>query len=307
MKITHHPFTNDEIEYKRIKQLLAAVENAPDLDNNWEPGRMDWWRYNYHVEKGIDFFETNAHYWMTEADQVVGLFISEYARNDFFAVVHPEFRELLPEILNWGLEVWAKGKSAISTDVYTFGQEKIAQLLAAGFYEDSHIENIRIYRLPGYDFNYSLKSGFQMMTFADFGDYGDRVKLVQNSFDNPNFNEARLRSMQESPNYRPNLDLIIVNQTSVAVGYCMGWVEENNPKVGFIEPMGVHSEYRKNGFGKSLAIECFKRLADLGVETAWIASNAEPDISNFLYDSLNPTTSKRSYRYTRDLEGHIQT
>jgi len=42
---------------------------------------MDWWRYNVHSEKGVDFFQANAHYWKTETDQIVGLFISEYFDN----------------------------------------------------------------------------------------------------------------------------------------------------------------------------------------------------------------------------------
>ena len=59
---------------------------------------MDYWRYNVHAEKGVDFFQANAHYWKTETDQVVGLFISEYGKDDFFIVVHPNFWALFSEI-----------------------------------------------------------------------------------------------------------------------------------------------------------------------------------------------------------------
>lgn len=307
MKITDHPFTNTDAEYNLIKQLLLEVETHPEIDNNWEPGRLDGWRYSLHAEKDLAFFEANAHYWKiqgenAEADQVVGLFITEYGEDDFFIVVHPNHWELFPEILTWGCTIWGKGKSKITTDVYTFGQQKIDRLTAAGFVEDGHIENVRMYDLANYDFSYELKPGFQLMSFAEHGDYEGRVKLAQNAFNNPKISEARYRSLQNSPNYRPDLDLLVVNPQGKSVAYCVGWVEEINPKVGFIEPMGTHSEYRKNGFAKALAKECFKRLANLGVETAWIASAAEPNISNFLYDSLNPTSIKRSYRYALNLE-----
>lgn len=99
MKITDYPFTNNDTEYTLIKELLLEVENYPAMDNNWDPGRMDWWRYNYHAEKGIDFFQSNAHYWKTETDQVVGLFISEYGKDDFFIVVHPSFWSLFSTVL----------------------------------------------------------------------------------------------------------------------------------------------------------------------------------------------------------------
>ena|SRR5688572_13702419 len=77
MKVTDYSFTNNDTEYNLIKELLREVETYPDMDNNWNPGRMDYWRYNVHAEKGVDFFQANAHYWKTEMNQVVALFISE--------------------------------------------------------------------------------------------------------------------------------------------------------------------------------------------------------------------------------------
>ncbi len=121
MKITDYSFTNTDAEYNLLKELLLEIETHPEVDNNWEPGRMDGWRYSIHAEKEVDFFQANAHYWKREPDQVVGLFISEYGKDDFFIVVHPNFWELFPEVLKWGLEVWAQAKTKISTEVYTFG------------------------------------------------------------------------------------------------------------------------------------------------------------------------------------------
>ena len=111
-----------------------------------------------------------------------------------------------------------------------------------------------------------------------------------------------MHSFQSSPNYQPDLDLVIVNPEGESVAYCTGWVEEINPKSGYIEPMGVHSDYRRNGFGSVLAKETFKRLGQKGIESVWIASNAEPNVANFLYDSLRPAQVKRSYRYALNLQ-----
>lgn len=302
MKITDSPFTNNDTEYNLIKELLLEIENHSDMDNRWDPGSMDWWRYNYHAEKGVDFFQANAHYWKTETDQVVGLFISEYGKDDFFIVVHPNFWALFSEILKWGFECWARGKSKISTAVYTYDQQKIAWLMDASFYEDGHEANVRTYRLRHYDFSYDLKPDFKLLTFSEYGNYESRVKLVHNAFNNPAYSEARLRSLQSSPGYQAELDLVIVNHQGKCIAYCMGWVEENNPKSGYIEPMGVHSDYRRKGLGTALAKECFKRLDNLGVESVTIASHAEPNVSNFLYESLTPTSIKRVYRFSLNLD-----
>ncbi|MFC1975592.1 GNAT family N-acetyltransferase [Chloroflexota bacterium] len=302
MKITDCSFTNSDTEYNLIKEFLLEVEPYPDFDDNWNPGRMDWWRYNVHSEKGVDFFQANAHYWKTETGQVVGLFISEYGGDDFFILVHPSFLALFSEVLKWGFEFWARGKTKISTSVFTYDQKKVEQLTAASFYEDGHESNVRTYTLRQYDFSYDLQQGFELLSFPEYGNYESRVKLVHNAFDNPSYSEARLRSLQSSPSYQPGLDLVIVNSQGESVAYCMGWIEENDPKSGYIEPMGAHTDYRRIGFGTALAKECFKRLGDMGVESVSIASHAEPDVANFLYESLNPAGIKRAYRYSLSLE-----
>jgi ribosomal protein S18 acetylase RimI-like enzyme len=82
----------------------------------------------------------------------------------------------------------------------------------------------------------------------------------------------------------------------------MGWIEENDPQAGYIEPMGTHADYRRRGFATCLAKECFKRLWRKGVKNVSIASHAEPNISNFLYESLNPVSVKKGFNYSLDLE-----
>lgn len=301
MKIIDHSFANRDAEYDLIKEFLLQVQTYPAVDDNWDPGRMDWWRYNVHARKAVDFFQANAHYWKTEANQVVGLFISEYGDDDFFLLVHPEYATLFSTVLNWGLQVWARGKPRISTSVLTHDRRKVAQLIDAGFYENGHESNIRTYALRGYDVSYTLKPGFRLLSFLEYGDYESRVKLVRNAFESTSYSEANLRSLQRSPTYLGKLDLVIVDAQGESVAYCMGWIEEDDPSSGYVEPMGTHTDYRRNGFATALAKECFKRLRDLGVERVNIASHAEPHVANCLYDSLHPVSIRRAYRYTMDL------
>ena len=45
--------------------------------------------------------------------------------------------------------------------------------------------------------------------------------------------------------------------------------------------------------------ECFRRMKANGIRTVEIASRAEPNISNFLYDSLHPQTKREVHKYAR--------
>ncbi|MCO5182134.1 MAG: hypothetical protein M9896_19010 [Candidatus Promineofilum sp.] len=68
---------------------------------------------------------------------------------------------------------------------------------------------LRTYTLHDYDFRYGLQPGFKLMTFPEYGNYDSRVKLVHNAFGNLAYNETRLRLLQSSPAYPPELDLVI--------------------------------------------------------------------------------------------------
>ncbi len=302
MKVSDYAFRNKDDEYKLIKDFLLEVDSIENFDNNWDPGRMDWWRYNVHSDKKEDFFVKNAHYWKTEDNTVVALLISEYGANDLFFVVHPDYYKLFPEVISWGLNNSVKKNKKVIAPIFTTDPKKIAYLEEAGFVKDKHESNIRFYDLSNYDYSFTLKEGFKLLQFSEYNNYKSRVELVQNAFENPNYTEKNHKSLQASPAYKKELDLVIVNNEGKAVAYCMGWVDEVDSKKGHIEPMGVHSEFRRNGFGSVLVKECFKRLNSLGVIEATIASEAEPDISNFLYDSMKPVKVKKAYEYLLKVE-----
>ena len=41
MKITDRSFTNSDREYHLVRAFLSEVAARPDLDDNWDAGRMD--------------------------------------------------------------------------------------------------------------------------------------------------------------------------------------------------------------------------------------------------------------------------
>jgi len=83
--------------------------------------------------------------------------------------------------------------------------------MAAGFRADGHESNVRTYALQQHDLSYDLPPGCRMLSFQEYSDYDSRVKLVKDAFDKQSYSEARLRSLQNSPGYQPELDLVVVN------------------------------------------------------------------------------------------------
>ena len=92
---------------------------------------------------------------------------------------------------------------------------------------------------------------------------------------------------RQAPGYRPQLELAAVQDGRVFGAVCFGWVDLRN-MVGELEPVGTHPGYRRRGLASALITEGFKRMHALGITKVFIASGAEPNPSNRLYESLHP-------------------
>lgn len=294
-------YRNLDSEFEKVKSFLTELQYFENHDNNWDPSRFDWWRYSYHHDKAEAFFIKNAHYWTLQDGEVVALAISEYGENDLFMIVHPKHKALYESVIDWAINTFGEGKSEIRSSIFLNDTYKISQLEARGFVKDKHENNVRTYDLDEYDFSYDLTDGYRLVTFSEYMDYEEKSKLICSAFSKPKHPIERIKSFMKTPGYMSDLDLIVINGDNKPVAYCTAWIEQYDGKLGYIEPMGTHADFRRMGFGTALAKEGFSRLHDKGVRLATIASNAEPDISNLLYDSLGPIAKKSGYEFVLKL------
>lgn len=297
MNISSAAYRNTDKEYREICNFLNNL-SAKDPFMMWESGRMNFWRYNVHANKDpLDpFFEDNVYIWR-DGGMVIGLCISEYGRNDLFMEVLPEYLDIYPDIFHWVENIWAHTRKFVDIDVFGDDTQKISRLKAHGFSFLRHFENKRIYDLRQIDLGYHLESGFTIQTFSELPDYAGKVALVQSAFENPNYSEKNLKGLISSPDYMEEYDLMVVTPDRQPVAYCVGWQEQAREHCGYIEPVGTHAGYRQRGFAKAVIRECFARMKANGIQIVEIASSAEPDISNILYDSLSPQTKREVHKY----------
>jgi ribosomal protein S18 acetylase RimI-like enzyme len=300
MKTRDVVYNNTDQEYQEICDFLNALANA-DPCAHWESGRMNFWRHGVHADKDPDdaFFSENVHVWRAESGAVVGLFISEYGGDDFFVEVMPEYRDIYPDLFRWIDDHWAKTRTKIEIDVFSDDEEKIRMLKRYGFRFKCHFENKRFYDLDAIDLDYALEDGFKVQAFSESLNYTSRVDLVRNAFDNPRYTEEQLRGLMSSPDYIDEYNLAVVSPEGRHVAYCVGWHENAKEAAGYIEPVGTHAAYRRRGFASAAIKECFTRMKANDIRTVEIASRAEPNISNYLYDSLQPKTKREVHKYVK--------
>jgi len=302
MNTTHIAYGNTDEEYQEICDFLNDL-STKDPDMLWESGRMNFWRYNVHAKKEQQdrFFKDNVHIWRADNQKIVGLCISEYGGNDLFIEAQPAYQSIYPDIFQWINTTWATSREAIEIDVFSDDEQKIERLKEQGFSFMCHFENKRFYDLGSIDLGYHLEDGFIIQAFSESLDYAGRVALVQSTFETPNYSETNLKGLLASPDYVDEYNLMVISPDKQPVAYCVGWHEQAKDHHGYIEPVGTHAAYRQRGFAKAIIRECFARMMANGIKNVEIASRAEPDISNFLYDSLSPQTKREVHKYKKEI------
>lgn len=80
--------------------------------------------------------------------------------------------------------------------------------------------------------------------------------------------------MQSAPNFRKDLNIVVVAPDENYVSYCSMWYDDIN-KICYIEPVATDPDYRKMGLGKSAVLEGIRRCKDLGATQAYVATNKQ--------------------------------
>ena len=148
----------------------------------WESGRMNFWKSSLHGNKepSDPFFRKNVKLWKS-SEELVGLFISEYGKNDFFFVVSEEHQDVCDSLFSWIDEEWSKDKECLETDVFEGDEQVISVLVNNGFAFKSHTENRRFYDLNKTGLHYHLDEGFLVMPFYQYPNIESRVAVVKST------------------------------------------------------------------------------------------------------------------------------
>jgi ribosomal protein S18 acetylase RimI-like enzyme len=115
------------------------------------------------------------------------------------------------------------------------------------------------------------------------------VELHRTVFGTKNMTvEWRLRTLQQ-PDYNPELDLLVVDAGGQAdgrpVAFCIAWLQPEL-RIGQIEPLGCHPDYRKFALGRVALAEALHRLEAHGARTILVETDSFRNTAFRLYESL---------------------
>jgi len=290
MKIYHKPYSGYKKEYYEMRDLLVKSAKLSQKPLNWLIGRLDNWRYaafTDKIDKDPAYYQKNAHLWKNEKGELIGFFISENGKNYFEIMIHPEYRFIENEILEWILENWVGTKSRLVTGVYAWDEKRIQMLMDHRFVNKGTLAVDFRYDTRIYKKDLDIGNDQNFETFSEKYNYKNHIETQRLAFGRTKDQLDRewFETKCLAPGYSSDWDFIVVNSKGEHLAFCVAWLDAEN-KIAEIDPVGTHPDHRRKGLARAVINNCFVQLRKNGIKSAQILGFS--DMTKKLYRSLHP-------------------
>lgn len=277
MKTNFRPYVAND--FLKVRDFLIQTYSKLGQSNSWA---IDRWEF-------LEFFQEARNNTLKRRWQDrIGLW--EYSNGDLAAVACDDgdvyflldtfepSDELIDELFQYAEEhllIYENGVStnhlAITEDMA--GMESVAKSRG---YIGMEWSEITISICLERDFEVKIPEGFKLKSGSEVDDLSKAQGHIM-AFDYEGSPHAELTrkyygNIKNAPDYRPELDLFILNEAGEVVSFCGIWLDEVN-KVAILEPVGTHKDYRRRGLGKAVIYEGFNRLKGMGVGKVYVGAD----------------------------------
>ncbi|MFO8033719.1 MAG: GNAT family N-acetyltransferase [Candidatus Bipolaricaulota bacterium] len=291
---------NPERDFDRVREFLVRTHlSFGTFSLNWGIERWNYARYfvapmlgSQGTEAGVPpgalrairMWEEMNRLWEDEQGEIVGVANIEHPDPDhpdfgeIFLQRHTDHPELLEEMLGYAEKTFRDPKkSRVYIWIYKTDTMLRDAVARRGYVEKPDIvvpyTEIALADLPAP----ALPPGFTVRTMAEEDDVDRRRELFGRAFDHPDPEDwpsaFAYRELQRAPDYRREHDLVIVAPDGTYAACCIIWLDETN-RMGHLEPVGTHPDFRRRGLARAVVLHGLHRLAALGATRVPMVSTA---------------------------------
>jgi mycothiol synthase len=217
-------------------------------------------------------------------------------------------RELASQIMAWALKRLrsvAEDRGCLTlffTSVREDDHERISLLELHGFarHEQHYIYLHRTLASPIPPPN--LPAGFTVRNLTGAHELKAYVAAHRNALWMDNLTEQWYRRLLESPDYIPELNLVVVAPDGEFAACCLGWLEQNEKatdglKKGYVQTVGTRIRFQNMGLGRAIFLEVLRRLQALGARVMECRTGASNMNSLRICESVGLRPLHKIYLY----------
>lgn len=300
--IQTRPMTHED-DFWRMRSLLIDTVPLIPIGLNWDMRRLD----------GKRFYEANLaenrllarpiQLWETGDGRLAGFVLSEGA-GDAHLNVHPDFRHLEGEMIDWATDnLAAPADDGMRLEVYTYEYDVLRQglLAARGFEKTPYWGMIRHMRLGEQPLTQpATAEGYAIRTTQpdDMAECQRMADLLNAAFRRDFHNAQEYHNFcRLAPSFHPELDLVAVAPDGSFAAYVGVPYDEANRR-GIFEPVCTHPDHQRQGLAGALMQEALLRLKALGAVDATVDTGDMVPANRF-YDSMGFTEAYRGYAWRK--------
>jgi predicted N-acetyltransferase YhbS len=236
--------------------------------------------------KAIKLWEDLVRVWEDDTGEIVGAACIEHpdpthqSFGEIFVQRHPGRPDLLEEMIAFGEEAYVHPTlNRVYVWVYEDDADLIDVVRARGFERRDepiahHLEYV-FGDLPELE----LPDGFRLRSMAEENDIDERREIFGRAFNHEDPKEwpsaFSYRELQKAPDYRKEHDLFIVAPGGKYAACCIVWHDAVN-RIGHLEPLGTHPDYRRMDLATQIQFEGMRRLKALGATRMPMTGGFEP-------------------------------
>ncbi len=309
-----------EKDFLPIRDFLANTYRAFERPLNWRIERWNYARYFVAPYLGvydhdaaptveeslqaIQVWEDAIRVWENRAGEIVGVLNIEHPAawhpgfGEAFFQRHPRYLHLLTDMLEYAEAHLVNPRDMqLHTYVYEHDEQLQSLLQARGYQKDTQdvgwdSELIVRESLPAP----KPPEGFVIQSMTDENDIEARREIFGRGFNHPDPAEWPSRftyeELQRAPDYRKDLDLYVVAPGGEHVACCIAWYDSVN-RIGTLEPVSVHPDFRRRGLGRDVVLEGIRRTAALSARKIVVGSG-QP-----FYERIGFKRQYVSYRWAK--------
>jgi ribosomal protein S18 acetylase RimI-like enzyme len=267
------------------RQTLPANLHATDLPYRFSSGALD------DPENGCLWFDRDG--------QLAAWAVLQVPFWTLDYVCHPKAESEL----HAGVLVWAdrRARDILDTDqghpcwfanVFAGQASRIRDLEAAGYKwqgsagEDSLAKVLMLRSLQTPVKVYQPPAGYTVRPLAGMEEVPGYVALHRAAFGSTTMTEEWRRRTLLHPDHQPDLDIVVEAPDGRLAAFCICWFDEG-ARVGRVEPLGCHQDFRRFALGRVALSEGLRRLQSRGAGNIYVETDLDRNTALRLYESFD--------------------
>ena len=121
-----------------------------------------------------------------------------------------------------------------------------------------------------------IPDGYSIQSLADENDLSKIHHVLWRGFDHegepPPEGVTWREQMQDTPGFRPELNIVAVGPDGGYAAYAGLWYVEDN-RMALVEPVATDPEHRRLGLATAVVLEGVRRTKELGASIAWVGAD----------------------------------